>query len=262
MSDLDPFAGPQGPPPPEPPVESTFTVEDLPPRRDPFWTWGDLVLFLCLLIPCFLVSSLITAGIMALLHLKPVNQLAAAIPAQFLGYGFSLVALWMLLKTRYHAPLWRSLGWIWEGAMVIPMLAGGVALAIVVALASVALKTKPVKSPMEELLNDPVSALSLAFFAVTLGPVCEEVLFRGLLQPLAVRSLGVVLGIVTAAVPFALLHGPQYLWSWQHVVLILVAGCMFGLTRYKTGSTALAACMHAGYNFTFFALVIFQRGIL
>jgi uncharacterized protein len=261
MSDPDPLASAQGPLPPEPPVEVVVGVEDQPPR-DPFWTWGDLFVFLFLLIPCFVLSALITAGVFKLLHLKPHNELVTAIPAQFLGYGFALAGLWMLLKTRYHAPLWRSLGWIWQGAMVIPMAAGGVALAIGVALTSVLLKTKPVKSPMEELLNDPVSAMSLAFFAVTLGPVCEELLFRGFLQPLAVRSFGLWLGILTAALPFALLHGPQYMWSWQHVLLILVAGCVFGLTRYKTRSTALAACMHAGYNFTFFALVIFQRGIL
>jgi len=262
MSELDPLAGPQGPLPPEPPIEVMAAVEDQPPRRDPFWTWGDFFIFVFLLIPCFVVSELTTVAVLALLHVKHANIVVTAIPAQFLGYALSLLALWLLLKTRYQAPFWRSLGWRWEGALAIPMAAGGVGLAVAVAMISVALKTKPVKSPLEEALNDPASALALAFFAVTLGPVCEELLFRGLLQPLAVRSFGVIAGIVTAAVPFALLHGPQYMWSWQHVVLILLAGCMFGLTRYKTGSTALAACMHAGYNFTFFALVIFQRGIL
>ena len=136
-----------------------------------------------------MLSGAITAAVLLLLHVKP-NLLVSAIPMQFLGYGFSLVVLWILLKTRYQQPLWRSLGWRWDGWMVIPMLVGGVALAITVAVVSVALKTKPLKTPMEELLNDPVSALSLAFFAVTLGPVCEELLFRGFLQPLVVRSFG------------------------------------------------------------------------
>jgi membrane protease YdiL (CAAX protease family) len=115
---------------------------------------------------------------------------------------------------------------------------------------------------MEELMREPRTALALGFFAVTLGPICEELLFRGLLQPLAVRTFGVVAGILTAALPFALLHGPQYAWSWQHVLLILMAGAAFGYARYRTGSTAMATVMHAGYNFTFFAIVFFQRGLV
>ena len=261
MSDLDPLPSPQGPIPPEPPIEIAVAVEDQPPR-DPFWTWGDFFVFLFLLIPCFVLAGVITAASLLLFHVNTKNLLVTAIPAQFLGYGFSLIALWILLKTRYRKPLWRSLGWRWERAMAIPMLAAGVVLAIVVAAASVALKAKAGKNPMEELLRDPVSAMWLTLFGVTLGPVCEEVLFRGFMQPLAVRSFGLVAGIFTSALPFALLHGPQYLWSWQHILLILVAGCVFGFVRHKTGSTALAAVMHAGYNLAFFSLAMLQRGLL
>jgi membrane protease YdiL (CAAX protease family) len=56
------------------------------------------------------------------------------------------------------------------------------------------------------------------------------------------------------------MHGPQYGWSWQHVVLVGVAGVVFGMVRHKTGSTAAAAAIHATYNLTFFAAFVFQRG--
>ena len=34
-------------------------------------------------------------------------------------------------------------------------------------------------------------------------------------------------------------------WSWQYMLLISVAGCVFGWARYKTQSTAAAAFMHS-----------------
>jgi len=262
MSDFESLPGSQELPPPEPAIEVAAAVEPEIPKPDPFWNWGDFFIFLFLLIPSFGLASVITALTLLLLQIKTPNMVISAIPAQFLGYAFGLTALWFLLKTRYQQPLWRSLGWRWDGWLVVPMLSAGVGLAILVVLVSVLLKTKPVNSPIEEAMKDPMTALVLALFAVTLGPICEELLFRGFLQPLAVRSFGLAAGILIPALPFALLHGPQYKWSWQHILLILIAGCVFGLTRYRTKSTAMAACMHAGYNFTFFTLVIFQRGIL
>jgi membrane protease YdiL (CAAX protease family) len=107
--------------------------------------------------------------------------------------------------------------------------------------------------PIEELLKDRTSVIFVGLIAVTLAPVCEELIFRGFLQPLLSRSLGPALGILIAASPFALLHGPEYGWSWRHVALIGLAGVGFGWARYKTGSTAAAAAMHSTYNLTIFA---------
>src|SRR5256885_2249784 len=80
----------------------------------------------------------------------------------------------------------------------------------------------------------------VATLAVTLGPVSEELIFRGFLFPLLARTFGVVVAILGAALPFALLHGPQYAWSWRHILLVLLAGCAFGWVRHRTGSTAVA----------------------
>jgi membrane protease YdiL (CAAX protease family) len=79
-------------------------------------------------------------------------------------------------------------------------------------------------------------------------------------MPLLVRSLGAAGGVTLAAVPFALLHGPQYAWSWSHVLLVGLAGVAFGVARQVTGSTAVATAMHAAYNLTFFAGFLLQGG--
>jgi membrane protease YdiL (CAAX protease family) len=110
------------------------------------------------------------------------------------------------------------------------------------------------------LLSDRTSMLLMAVFATTLGPVCEELAFRGFLQPLLVRSLGSVAGILLAAVPFGLLHLQQYGWSWRHVLLITLAGVAFGWMRQISGSTKASAVMHAAYNFLFFAGALLAQG--
>ena len=89
-----------------------------------------------------------------------------------------------------------------------------------------------------------------------IGPVCEELAFRGFLMPLLVRSFGWVAGIIGAALPFALLHGDQYSWTWQYIVLVAFAGMVFGWVRYRTGSTMASALMHSTYNATFYAAYV------
>jgi membrane protease YdiL (CAAX protease family) len=91
-----------------------------------------------------------------------------------------------------------------------------------------------------------------------LGPLFEELLFRGFLQPLLQRALGPWPAIFLAATGFAVLHGAQYKWSWQHLLLVGWAGVAFGYARYTTGSTAAAALLHGGYNLTFFVGYLIQ----
>jgi membrane protease YdiL (CAAX protease family) len=112
---------------------------------------------------------------------------------------------------------------------------------------------------MKELLSDPVSIALIAVFGTTLGPVCEELVFRGFLQPLLVRSLGAVAGIFATAVPFGLLHLQQYGFSWRHGLLITCAGAAFGWMRHTTGSTRASTLMHAAYNGLFFLVLLTQR---
>ena len=48
---------------------------------------------------------------------------------------------------------------------------------------------------------------------------------------------------------FALLHGPEYQWAWQQLLVVGLAGVAFGYVRYKTGSTtARRSLLHSAYN--------------
>jgi hypothetical protein len=112
---------------------------------------------------------------------------------------------------------------------------------------------------MKQLLSDRTSVLLVAVFGITLGPLCEELAFRGFMQPLLVRSLGAAPGVILAAVPFGLLHLQQYGFSWRHGLLITAAGAGFGWMRHRSGSTRASTIMHAAYNTTFFLALLAQR---
>ena len=213
--------------------------------REPFWTWTDLLLFAGLGLPAFIGGFLLANA--ALAPLTSNKALRLMVP-QFVGQAAMLVPLSMLFRYKYDQSLAAALRLGTEKAQAAPSFAAGFGLALLVLLTAAALRMPEMQNPMQDLMNDPNAAIWVAVFAVSIGPLFEEIVFRGLLQPVAIRSAGVIGGVLLSAIPFALLHGPQYAWSWRHVVLILMAGSGFGWWRLRTQSTGAAALMHAGYN--------------
>ena len=83
----------------------------------------------------------------------------------------------------------------------------------------------------------------------------EELVFRGVLQRLAVEALGRRWGIVYIAVLFAALH-VGYL-SVADFGLVLVAGLFFGWVVQKTGSLVGVTLSHGLTNITLYLIVPF-----
>jgi membrane protease YdiL (CAAX protease family) len=71
--------------------------------------------------------------------------------------------------------------------------------------------------------------------------------------------LGAPTGIAITAAVFGLLHGPEYSYAWQYVILIGVAGACFGWVRYRAGSVIPAVLMHGGFNAVFFVSSVFVQ---
>jgi membrane protease YdiL (CAAX protease family) len=223
-------------------------------RTYPFWTYEDLGLFIGSVIPVFLLAVLVvqfvpirTGGVKAMVY-------------QSLIYGLLLGVLYLLVAWRYQEPFWKSLGWT---VFRLPFLcaAVGPVLAITTSTLGVLLKAPPIPSPIEDLISDRRSLFIMMLFLTVFGPVFEELVFRGFLFPLLARSLGPWPGILLAATPFALVHGSQYHWSWQHLTVVGLAGAVFGFVRYKTGSTAAATLAHTGYNATLFVGFLVVRSV-
>jgi membrane protease YdiL (CAAX protease family) len=228
-------------------------------RQDPFWSYADLLVFLGLAVPSFVLGIALVRGFLLLAPTLRPGRAIELFAGQFAGYALWFACLALLFRTRYNRRLWEALNLRLPAGLAIPAFFFGVLLAIAVAVIGALLRTPPTDSTLLELMRDRTSIIVVAFFAVTLGPLCEELVFRGFLLPLLVRSLGPGPGILLTALPFALLHGPQYHWSWQHLVLLTAVGCAFGWTRHKTGSTAVPTIMHAGYNASFMAAFIISK---
>jgi len=262
--------GPTPPPPIEP--EPTIPIEppepsgaagfpEPPQERYPFWSYGDLLLFTGLTIPCMLLGLALVKFVMWVFHLRPSARVMELLPEQFLGYVFLFCMLLLIFKLEYGKPFWASLGWRTTRLPWMWMVIAGIAAAYVVAMVQGLFAMPGGSNPLMDLLKEKTSLILMAIFGIAVAPLCEELAFRGFLQPLVVRSLGVIPGILVAAIPFGLLHFQEYGRSWRHVVLISLAGALFGWMRHATGSTMASTVMHAAFNsMGFFALFAQRQG--
>jgi uncharacterized protein len=244
---FEPLGLPPGTSAPEPPPDRQESPLP-PPPRVPFWSYSDLAVFLGLLI----ASALAGLGLVTLIfNVFPVHlqaKVAEALIAQCLIYVLTFGALAVMFRVQYDRPFWRSLGWTSFRLPALVVAGCGVVTAVVVAFIGALIRTPTAPNRITEMLEDPKSLVLVAIFGLTIAPLAEELGFRGFLQPLLVRSLGPVPGVLGAALGFGLLHFPEYGNSWRHALLIMLAGAAFGWMRYRTGSTKASTLMHASYN--------------
>jgi len=216
-------------------------------QREPFWGWREVVIFLGLYLPAFALAGLI----FRFFPWRIPGKAAETLVPMLLGYAFWFLGLYWILRTNYVDSIREGLAWRLPQRGIAISLFGGPVLAIFITVVGVILKTPQVQNQIQTWLSADKSSLILtAVFATMLAPLFEEVAFRGFLQPLAIRAMGTFLGIVLTAVPFALIHGPQMHWSWQHLLLLSIAGSCFGWIRYRTASTVASTIMHSTYNLT------------
>lgn len=223
-----------------------------------FWSYLDVAFWISLALPALVLSL---ALIRSLAFAMPFGKPFQGLMVQLVWYVLIFAGLWLLLKIRYGAPFWESLGWRFpfQGAGV--ALIAGPFLALSLGLIGHLIRTPVIKLPFEQMLNNRPTLVLFAVFAVVLGPLSEELAFRGFLLPLAMRSLGVAGGIVLTGVLFGALHAYEYEWSWRHSLLISLAGIVFGWVRYALRSTAASTFMHATFNLTQFVGLVAQEGV-
>jgi membrane protease YdiL (CAAX protease family) len=236
------------------PVETSIPSPESPARREPFWDYSDFLFFVLFVIASLAVSLLV--GVIVFSRLGSAWKLLLP---QILWYCLTFGLLKWLLMLRYDQPFWRSLGWrpIPFGAALGSLLMGPT-LMIAIGLLGAALHTPQIELPFQQLLGSTASTVLLGIVVVILGPVCEELAFRGFLMPLLMRSLGAAGGIIVTGFLFGSIHGYEYEWSWRHMLLISLVGCTFGWAKYKTRSTVASVLMHSTFNLTQFAAFLYQ----
>jgi len=238
--------------------------EGLPPAAVPpslapreIWKLRDLLLFVAFIPFALLVSELVLlTGYAALRpftgwHVKVdlvKSDTIFLLIQQCAFYVLILLFLFLLAKLEHQQPFWRSLGWKRPtGRQVAGYLAGGGGLAVATSLALWLFPDTRI-SPLEKLFNSPTDSFALGVFAVSVAPVLEELVFRGLLFAIFERAVGLRFAVVTTALLFAGLHIPEYWHAWNHLFMILLVGMVFSLARGTTGSLVPSVILHIGYN--------------
>lgn len=247
--------------PDETPVAEEVAPE-LSPAPYPFWGWLDLFIALGLLAGMIGFIFVLAAGATVLVPSLKTNQTPLLLPLQIALYAAIYLTFFLVIRLRYGKPVFSSLGWrrtVTERTIMLIGL-GGFLLSPAVSIVASLLHTPEVHiDALEQLEKYPLILAAFGVMAVTIAPLFEELLFRGFLQPLLCRSLGILGGILLTALLFGALHAPEYKFAWQYVAAISFVGFVLGVVRYRTGSIIPSTVMHACYNAVAAIAILFHH---
>lgn len=225
----------------------------MPPRReDPVWNGWDVVLIVGLTFATIFLSQFAilfgahylfspNATLMELAQ-RPILLL---ISTSFVELAV-VIYLVLLVEGRYHARFGNAIRWSWPKNGWNLLLLGGVMLLVLSMLEN--LLPMPKDTPFDKLFARPRDAYLIAIIAVSLGPLVEELFFRGFLYPVLARRWGVAWAVFLTALPFALMHMPQYGYAWGALAVIFIVGVVCGTVRAITKSVGASFMVHVGYN--------------
>ena len=244
----------------EPPLdEAPFQAQAPQPPREPFWGYLDLALVIGLLAGFLVILILITTAMAFVVPSLQHDQTPAALPFQIAVYVCVYFCFYLTFKFRYNRPVFASLGWRKTNVNLVAAAFGGVLLAFGLSALAALLHTPKVETPFDKLAGTPFSLFLLTITAVLFAPLFEEMFFRGFLQPLLSRSLGVPAGVLLTALLFGGLHSAEYLNAWQYVAAITVVGIVLGTVRARTNSIVPGAVMHGCFNLVSMCALIFSK---
>ena len=281
MSEFDPpsdsWPPPETPAPPDlaPAPETPSTPARQVPEdvRTP-WGWRELALFIIVaLASLILLTNLMAFGTIVLFKVKPADiQKFVMTNATFLSlrtafwYVILIAYLYATIHLGRRVPFWRTIGWrnwpvkgIPRPALYALCALGGMVLAIVVELGSLAFRTKA-KLPIEALFHNRIGILWLMGVGILLAPAVEETIFRGYLYPVLARALGVEGGILATGFLFGLMHAPQLWGGWGQIGLLVLVGIVLTYARARTGTVLTSWLLHLGYNTFLFAGFFISTG--
>jgi uncharacterized protein len=268
---FDPASLPSDPQQPAPQVHDAASSPVLvpiprPPKTDenPVWNGWDIVQvagFTLLIL--FLAQLAIVFGVrhFILRHsswLEIAQNPALALLSEFLTYIVVAMYMVLLVEGKYHVRFGQAIRWNWPGPAAFSFLGVGFLMLGFDMLGR--LLPMPKTTPFDQFFARPLDAYLTAVFAVTLGPLMEELFFRGFLYPVLARRLGVFWGVVLTALPFGLIHAVQYGYAWGAVLVIFLVGVVLTTVRAATKSVAASFLAHVGYNGTLMLISAIATG--
>jgi membrane protease YdiL (CAAX protease family) len=243
------------------PLPSADQVEPSPTltlSENPVWNgWDVLQIAGLALLSVFVLQLVILFAAKQFAYPRvPLRDLAQkpilAILAQLLAYIVVALFMVLLIEGKYHVRFWQAIRWNWPGNRSFMLLGIGV-LTVSLDLLSHFLPM-PKSTPFEQFFARPLDAYLVSIFAVTLGPLMEELFFRGFLYPVLARRMGAVWAVILTALPFGLIHYKQYGDAWSAVLVIFLVGVVLTTVRAVSKSVGASFLVHVGYNGTLMIL--------
>jgi membrane protease YdiL (CAAX protease family) len=220
--------------------------------ENPVWSGWDVLLIFGLTMLTLVVTQLfIVPGAFRFAYpratwMELLQKPALLLLSQLLTYVVVALYMILLVEGKYHARFWQAIRWNWPGFAGVSLAGLGVLMIGLDLLGR--FLPMPKNTPFDQFFARPFDAYLTAAFAVTLGPLMEELFFRGFLYPVLARRLGVAGGIFFTALPFGLMHFVQYGHSWGAVLIIFLVGVVLTAVRAMTKSVAASFLVHVGYN--------------
>ena len=220
--------------------------------ENPVWSGWDVLLIAGLTLGTLFIVQLVmvlAARRFAYPHeswLEVAQKPVLALLSELLTYVAVALYMILLVEGKYRARFWQAIRWSWPGIAGVWMLGLGVLMIALDLLGK--FLPMPKETPFDQFFARPSDAYLTVAFAVTFGPLMEELFFRGFLYPVVARRLGAVRGILLTALPFGLIHMAQYGYAWGAVLIIFLVGVVLTTVRALTKSVASSFLAHVGYN--------------
>jgi membrane protease YdiL (CAAX protease family) len=225
--------------------------------ENPVWSGWDVLIIAVLTLGILFAVQLVTVVVarhFAYPHrswIEVAQKPVLALLAEFVAYIVVALYMILLLEGKYHTSFWPAIRWNWPGLAGLSLVGVGVLMLGFDALGR--FLPMPKTTPFDQFFERPMDAYLTVAFAITLGPLMEEIFFRGFLYPVIARRLGVVWGVILTALPFGMMHYAQYR-SWSAVLIIILVGLVLTTVRAVTKSVASSFLAHVGYNATLMVL--------
>ena len=266
---------PSGPPPPP------------PPRRIPHI--GHTVLFFTVAIIVLLLTSVSVFALAMGFHLlgtetpeQLLREPRLLIPSMAAAYLIAGAIVWAIFTYLWQRTFLGGLHWNFAAVRRrwIPLLAGGIALSLVVQFLSNFLPV-PKTLPIDDFFRNSADVWMVALFGTFVAPIFEELAFRGFLLPSLASAwdwlqgrredagvdqdphwsvAALVVSCTITSIAFALVHADQLAHAWAPLAVLFAVSLVLCGVRLWTQSLAASTLIHATYNGTIFTILFFVTG--
>src|SRR5258708_24900013 len=160
------------------------------PDENPVWSgWDVLLIAVLTLVTMFVVELLTVLGARAVVYqhvsfADVAQKPALVILGEFLAYVAVAAYMIMLVQGKYRQPFWQAIRWNWPRNVLLMLVVG--MLTVSLDLLSRYLPM-PKTTPFDQFFARPSNAYLMVAFAVSFGPLMEELFFRGFLYPVLAR---------------------------------------------------------------------------